>query len=69
MSFEVYYHPRFSKDLKRLTKKYHSIKDEVSELIDELAETSETGIRVKENVYKIRVCYRTVAALNWQILM
>lgn len=55
MSYKVKTIPRFEKELKRLSKKYPSLKSEYIQLIKELAKEPETGIALGNNCYKIRM--------------
>lgn len=55
MSYNVVAVPEFRRELKRLAKKYHSLKAEISILIDELAEKPKLGTPLGNNVYKIRL--------------
>ncbi len=45
----------FAKQLKRLAKRYKSIKDDVRSLVDELIEEPFSGISLGQNIYKIRM--------------
>ena len=55
MSYEVIATPRFKRDIKKLAKKYLSLKNEYAQLITELEETPEQGISLGNNCYKIRI--------------
>jgi mRNA-degrading endonuclease RelE of RelBE toxin-antitoxin system len=55
MSYKVIATPRFEKEIKRLAKKYHSIKSEYSELLDELEKEPNTGTPIGAHCYKIRL--------------
>ena len=55
MSFEVYYHPQFKKELKQLSTKHHSIKLDVAQLIDNLEAYPKSGVEIAPDVYKIRL--------------
>ena len=55
MSIEVKYTPDFERQLKRLSKKYPLIYNDLSALIDELETTPETGQPLGKNLYKIRL--------------
>jgi len=54
MSYKIIASPRFQQELKRLSKKYSSIKMEYSELLDELEENPAIGIPLGNHCYKIR---------------
>lgn len=55
MSYKIFAIPRFEKDLKRLAKKYRSIKDDLAELGEQLLDNPTLGDEVIENCYKIRL--------------
>lgn len=55
MSFEIKSTSRFAKELKRLTKKYPSLKKEYSGLLISLQSTPTQGIEIGNNCYKIRI--------------
>jgi mRNA-degrading endonuclease RelE of RelBE toxin-antitoxin system len=55
MSYDVIATPRFKRDIKRLTRKYLSLKKEYALLISELAENPQQGIPLGNNCYKIRL--------------
>jgi len=55
MSYNIISIPHFDKELKRLSKKYLSIKKDVASLMIELEETPTMGDRITENCYKIRM--------------
>ncbi|MEI7978408.1 MAG: type II toxin-antitoxin system RelE/ParE family toxin [Bacteroidota bacterium] len=55
MSYNVEVLPRFEKDLKRLVKKFPSLKKEFIELVNELKENPIKGISLGNNCYKIRL--------------
>jgi mRNA-degrading endonuclease RelE of RelBE toxin-antitoxin system len=55
MSYNVEVLPRFEKDLKRLVKKFPSLKKEFIELVSELKENPTKGISLGNNCYKIRL--------------
>ncbi|MFM7024024.1 MAG: type II toxin-antitoxin system RelE/ParE family toxin [Flavobacteriales bacterium] len=55
MSYKVIATPNFGKELKRLAKKYHSLKSEFSELISSLKENPEQGTPIGQECYKIRI--------------
>lgn len=47
--------PPFDKQLKRLVKKYPSLKKEFASLIDELEQNPEQGIKIGKSCFKIRI--------------
>jgi mRNA-degrading endonuclease RelE of RelBE toxin-antitoxin system len=55
MSFNVFTIPPFDKQLKRLVKKYPSLKNEYAELIESLAKKPEQGTKLSNNCYKLRI--------------
>ena len=59
MSFDVVPIPEFVKELKGLTKKYRSLKVEIAELGDELAEHPHRGVPIGRDCYKIRVAIKS----------
>lgn len=55
MSYSILPTHRFEKELKRLVKKFPSLKVEYAELIEEITQNSEAGTFIGNNCYKIRV--------------
>ena len=55
MSYKVNTIPLFDKQVKRLVKKYPSLKLELVEIIKSLSEKPEQGIALGNNFYKIRL--------------
>jgi mRNA-degrading endonuclease RelE of RelBE toxin-antitoxin system len=55
MNYKIKILPRFEKELKRLTKKYPSLKAEFMELINELKIQPEQGKAIGNSCYKIRL--------------
>ena len=55
MKYEVLSIPPFDRQMKRLAKKFPSLKKEYSSLIDELEENPEKGIPMSNNCFKIRL--------------
>ena len=47
--------PNFDREMKRLYKKYVSLKNEYKELIKELEKNPELGTHLGNNIYKIRI--------------
>ncbi len=54
MNFKIETIPRFEKDVKKLKKKFPKIKNDLINLIDELALNPEKGINLGENIFKVR---------------
>jgi mRNA-degrading endonuclease RelE of RelBE toxin-antitoxin system len=55
MNFEVETTPHFEKSLKRLIKKYPSLKSEFKVLVEKLEKEPETGMSIGRNCFKIRI--------------
>ena len=55
MSYNVLTIPPFDKQLKRLAKKYPSLKSEFAELLESLEQEPEQGTNLGNNCYKIRL--------------
>lgn len=55
MSYNVLTIPPFDKQLKRLVKKYPSLKNEFAELLESLEQEPEQGTNLGNNCYKIRI--------------
>jgi mRNA-degrading endonuclease RelE of RelBE toxin-antitoxin system len=55
MNYNVLSIPPFDKQLKRLAKKYPSLKNEYAQLLDSLEKEPEQGINLGYNCYKIRI--------------
>ena len=55
MSYNVLSTQRFQKQLKRLVKKFPSLKKEYADLIVEIVKNPETGTFIGNNCYKIRL--------------
>ena len=56
-SIEVF--PDFGRQLKRLHKKYPTLKSEIAALIDILAENADYGTRIGNGLYKIRLASKS----------
>jgi mRNA-degrading endonuclease RelE of RelBE toxin-antitoxin system len=54
MSYSVIYTHIFEKELKKLAKKYPSIKSDIANLVTSLRENPTQGVEVLTNCYKIR---------------
>jgi len=59
MSFSVLTIPKFEKNLKRLVKKYPSLKNEYVELVNQLKENPTQGVCIAEGCYKIRLAIKS----------
>jgi len=55
MSYNIIPTHRFEKELKRLSKKFTSLKNEFTELIVALSKNPESGIFIGNSCYKIRL--------------
>jgi mRNA-degrading endonuclease RelE of RelBE toxin-antitoxin system len=55
MNYKIFTIPPFDKQLKRLAKKYPSIKDDFSDLLRSLKENPEQGTSLGNNCYKVRL--------------
>ena len=55
MSYNVLTIPPFDKQIKRLVKKYPSLKNEFAELLEVLEQDPEKGTYIGYNCYKIRI--------------
>jgi mRNA-degrading endonuclease RelE of RelBE toxin-antitoxin system len=55
MSYNILLTHRFEKELKRLVKKFPSLKIEFKELIEEITKNPQEGTFIGNNCYKIRV--------------
>jgi mRNA-degrading endonuclease RelE of RelBE toxin-antitoxin system len=55
MSYSIITTHRFEKELKRLAKKFPSLKNEFAELITDISENPENGTFIGNNCYKIRL--------------
>lgn len=55
MSYNILLTSRFEKEIKRLVKKYPSLKSEFNELIKNISENTNSGTFIGKNCYKIRL--------------
>jgi len=55
MPYTVKTVPNFDHEMKRLSKKYVSLKNEYKELLDELEKNPELGDHIGNGIYKIRI--------------
>jgi len=61
MSYNVVSIPRFSKQAKKLAKKYPSLKSDLASLFESLAIEPQQGIALGNNCYKIRLAVKSKA--------
>jgi mRNA-degrading endonuclease RelE of RelBE toxin-antitoxin system len=59
MSYRIIAVPSFSRDAKRLSKKYVSLKGELQTLQGELLQNPRLGTLIRENTYKIRLAVKS----------
>ncbi len=59
MSYNVVTIPPFDRQLKRLVKKFPTLKVEYADLVDSLEENPEQGNAMPNNCYKIRVAVKS----------
>lgn len=59
MSYSVKTIPRFDKGIKKLAKKYPSLKSEFINLVQSLKDNPEQGISLGNNCYKIRLAIKS----------
>lgn len=59
MSYEIQTSANFAKELKRLAKRYASLKQEVAALGESLAKNPTQGVSIGRNCYKIRLAIRS----------
>jgi mRNA-degrading endonuclease RelE of RelBE toxin-antitoxin system len=59
MSYDILTSENFVKELKRLAKKYPSLKQDVEVLGESLAENPEQGSPLGRNCYKIRLAIKS----------
>lgn len=55
MNYKVYTTSNFEKEVRRLIKKYGSLKNEIADLINNLHHNPTQGTYINSNVYKIRL--------------
>ncbi len=55
MNYSIIAVPTFRKELKKLAKKYHSLKSDLTVLFESLKEKPKQGISLGRNCYKIRL--------------
>ena len=54
MNYSIIAVPKFKKELKKLSKKYRSLKTEFAVLIESLEQHPQQGVHIGRNCYKIR---------------
>jgi len=59
MSYSIVAVPKFKKELKKLIKKYSSLKEEFTSLIEKLENNPEQGKPLGNNCYKIRLAIKS----------
>ena len=59
MNYRIKALPRFAKDLKRLNKKYPSIKEDYSNLLDELKSNPYSGVDLGGGLRKVRMAIKS----------
>lgn len=59
MSYKVITSENFVKELKRLSKKYHSLKNDVANLGDDLSLNPKLGVFIGKDCYKIRLAIKS----------
>jgi mRNA-degrading endonuclease RelE of RelBE toxin-antitoxin system len=59
MSFKIVVTSYFSKQLKRLIKKFPSLKDEFQHLLLSLNQNPEQGTKLNNNCYKLRIAIKS----------
>ena len=55
MDLQLLYHPQFSKDVKRLSKKYKSLVSDLKSIISEIQNNPEIGIDLGHGLRKVRM--------------
>ncbi|MDM1039905.1 type II toxin-antitoxin system RelE family toxin [Myroides odoratimimus] len=59
MSYNIIATPKFLKEAKKLGKKYHSLKEDLSLLIEELQQNPMFGTAIANNCYKVRIAIKS----------
>ncbi|EHO09638.1 hypothetical protein HMPREF9714_01909 [Myroides odoratimimus CCUG 12901] len=59
MSYNIIATPKFLKEAKKLGKKYHSLKEGLSLLIEELQQNPMLGTAIANNCYKVRIAIKS----------
>lgn len=55
MNYKIKTYPQFEKEIKRLSKKYHSIKDDYAKLLESLSENPLQGADLGKGIHKVRM--------------
>ena len=55
MNYKIKYLKKFAKELKRLGKKYHSMKQDYARLLEELYTNPQAGVDLGNGLHKIRI--------------
>lgn len=55
MNYDIKIYPQFEREIKRLSKKYHSIKEDFANLVDSLKENPTQGAELGKGVHKVRM--------------
>lgn len=64
MGFEVTITPDCLRQVKRLSKKYPSLKDDMRALVTGLAVRPEQGVALGKNLFKVRLAIRSKKAMD-----
>lgn len=59
MSYNIIATPKFLKEAKKLGKKYHSLKEDLSLLIEELQQNPMLWTAIANNCYKVRIAIKS----------
>ncbi|WP_313138757.1 type II toxin-antitoxin system RelE family toxin [Myroides sp.] len=59
MSYNIIATPKFLKEAKKLGKKYYSLKEDLSLLIEELQQNPMLGTAIANNCYKVRIAIKS----------
>ncbi|MCH7414130.1 hypothetical protein MM213_11575 [Belliella sp. R4-6] len=59
MSYKVKSIPEFEKELKKLVKKYPSLKDDFFQLVQDLKNKPDLGVPLYKNCFKIRISIKS----------
>lgn len=59
MSYNIYYTANFSKELKKLAKKFKSLKTDISVFLDQLEENPKLGTSIGNDCFKVRVAIKS----------
>jgi mRNA-degrading endonuclease RelE of RelBE toxin-antitoxin system len=59
MSYSILITSRFEKDLKRLIRKFPSLKTEFKQLIEKITQNPDSGVLLGNNCYKIRIAIQS----------